>query len=83
MHMQKKLMPKVLHLKLKSLPSQILKELTSSSESFVISMIVVSSNAKLLTLTSSAYAFDGIAISTNENNNIIERKIPLVEDSFI
>ena len=67
-------------LKLKSLPSQILKVLISSSELFVNSIIVVSSNAKLLTLISWAFAFDGITISSNENNNVIERKIPLVED---
>jgi hypothetical protein len=67
-------------LKLKSLPSQILKVSISSSESFVNSIIVVSSNAKLLTLISWAFAFDGITISNNENNNVIERKIPLVED---
>jgi hypothetical protein len=46
----------------------------------MISMIVVSSNAKLLTLTSSAYTFDGNVIIIIENNNIIERKIPLFED---
>jgi len=63
--------------------SQILKVLTPSFESFVNSIIAVSSNAKLLTLISSAYTFNGIIISTIENNNVIERKIPLVEDLFM
>jgi hypothetical protein len=58
-------------LKLKSLPSQILKVLISLFESFVNSIIVVSSRATLFTIISSAYAFDGITISNNENNNVI------------
>ncbi len=70
-------------LKLKSLPSQILKVLTASSESFVNSIIVVSSNAKLMKLTSSEYTFDVIAIIIIENYNVIARQIPLVEDLFM
>ena len=70
-------------LKLKSLPSQILKVFTSSSESFVTTSIAVSSNPMLLTETPSPYAIDGNMINKIENNNVIERKIPLVEDLFM
>ncbi len=37
----------------------------------------------IFTSISSAYAFDGIKIITIENNNVIERKIPLTEDLFM
>ena len=51
---------------------------------FLISMIVLFSNAILFTIISStAYALIGIDIIDKANIKIKERKIPLTEDSFM
>ena len=69
--------------KLNPSPNQTLKVLISLFELFVAVIIAVSSNPLLTTLISSACASDGIRIYDIENNNRIEREIPLIEDLFI